>query len=215
MFQNLAMHLPSYQDGSGGGSSAFLHPGPPVYVPGSRPLVPVPHQYVHHHQVSPMGSATCTSAPSPSTVCSMSATSMAAMPSAAVTPSANSLPGQVSRGHHHGPQPHSGHLGGVWGQAVRSEAAPQYSSPAPAHGSLSHHHARFAFQGASGAAVVGPASCREAPSAYLSRANGLGSYASYMHGGEVAPWVGVESGLSSIQGVQGSIASPFGRLTAG
>lgn len=97
-------------------------------------------------QVSPMGSATCTSAPSPSTVCSMSATSMAAMPSAAVTPSANSLPGQVSRGHHHGPQPHSGHLGGVWGQAVRSEAAPQYSSPAPAHGSLSHHHARFAFQ---------------------------------------------------------------------
>ncbi|EEC16972.1 hypothetical protein IscW_ISCW022319 [Ixodes scapularis] len=51
MFQNLAMHLPSYQDGSGAGSSAFLHPGPPVYVPGSRPLLPVPHQYMHHHQV--------------------------------------------------------------------------------------------------------------------------------------------------------------------
>ncbi|KAH6928966.1 hypothetical protein HPB50_022326 [Hyalomma asiaticum] len=52
MFQNLAMHLPSYQDGSSAASAAFLHPGPPVYVPGTRPLVPVPHQYMHHHQAS-------------------------------------------------------------------------------------------------------------------------------------------------------------------
>ncbi|CAN8017709.1 unnamed protein product [Ixodes persulcatus] len=219
MFQNLAMHLPSYQDGSGAGSSAFLHPGPPVYVPGSRPLLPVPHQYMHHHQVPPMGSAT-TSAPSSSSSASASATSMAvAMPSAAVTPSAchggGSAPSGGPRSHHHHPhpqqgaQPHSGHLGGVWGQAVRTAQEPsaQYSSPAPAHGHLAHH-ARFAFQGASGVSSVGPASCREAPSAYLGRANGLGSYA-YM-GGEVTPWVGVESGLSSIQGVQA--ASPFGRL---
>lgn len=57
---------------------------------------------------------------------------------------------------------------------------------------------------------VAAASCREAPSAatYLSRTNGLGTYA-YM-GTDVAPWVGVESGLTSIQ--TGS-ASPFARIT--
>lgn len=110
-------------------------------------------------------------------------------------------------------QTHSGHLGGVWGQAMRGSpdatAAGQYTSPAPAHGHLAAHHARFAFQGAPGVTSVAAASCREAPSAaYLSRANGLGTYA-YM-GTEVAPWVGVESGLTSIQ--TGS-ASPFARIT--
>ncbi|XP_077487719.1 uncharacterized protein LOC144098742 isoform X2 [Amblyomma americanum] len=223
MFQNLAMHLPSYQDGSSGTSAAFLHPGPPVYVPGTRPLVPMPHQYMHHHQMSSMGTVVSSSA-SP-TAPSVAVSSMAAMPPAPVSPTVAPPPPTSSpaRGHHHhhhaataaagggAVQSHSAHLGGVWGQAVRgSPDTAQYSSPSPAHGHLAAaHHARFAFQGASGVTSVAAASCREAPSAYLSRANGLGSYA-YM-GTEVAPWVGVESGLSSIQG--GAVASPFARIT--
>ncbi|KAL3216737.1 hypothetical protein MRX96_051130, partial [Rhipicephalus microplus] len=205
MFQNLAMHLPSYQDGSSATSAAFLHPGPPVYVPGTRPLVPVPHQYMHHHQMSSMGGVATSSASSPAAP-SVAVSSMAAasMPAAPVSPAVAPPPPTSSpaRGHHHHhhhhhnpatPQPpphqhspsaasvqgHSGHLGGVWGQA-----------------------------GASGVTSVAAASCREGASAYLSRAaNGLGSYA-YM-GTEVTPWVGVESSLSSIQGG----ASPFARIT--
>ncbi|XP_077540087.1 uncharacterized protein LOC144152624 isoform X2 [Haemaphysalis longicornis] len=239
MFQNLAMHLPSYQDGSAGASAAFLHPGPPVYVPGTRPLVPMPHQYMHHHhhhhhQMSSMGSV-ATSSASPAAAPSVAVSSMAAagMPPAPVSPAVAPPPPTSSpaRGHHHPPhqhaagvavsaggavQTHSGHLGGVWGQAMRGSpdsAAGQYTSPAPAHGHLAAaaaHHARFAFQGAPGVTSVAAASCREAPSAatYLSRTNGLGTYA-YM-GTEVAPWVGVESGLTSIQ--TGS-ASPFARIT--
>lgn len=157
----------------------------------------------------------------------------AGMPPAPVSPAVAPPPPTSSpaRGHHHPPhqhaagvavsaggavQTHSGHLGGVWGQAMRGSpdsAAGQYTSPAPAHGHLAAaaaHHARFAFQGAPGVTSVAAASCREAPSAatYLSRTNGLGTYA-YM-GTEVAPWVGVESGLTSIQ--TGS-ASPFARIT--
>lgn len=201
MFQNLAMHIPSYQDATGGSSSPFMHPGPPVYVPGSRPLMPLPHQYMHHHQVASMGgSSSAGSPPIP-----ISSPSAASPPS--TTGAASVGAGGSSRTTHHH---HSSHLGGVWNQAVRSSDGNPYSNPAPAHGALSHH-SRFSFQNHSSMSSVG--SCRDSPSPYLSRSNGLGTYAGYM-GENVGPWVGVDtSSLSHVQGIQGSMPPTLGRLS--
>lgn len=121
-------------------------------------------------QMSSMGSV-ATSSASPAAAPSVAVSSMAAagMPPAPVSPAVAPPPPTSSpaRGHHHPPhqhaagvavsaggavQTHSGHLGGVWGQAMRGSpdsAAGQYTSPAPAHGHLAAaaaHHARFAFQ---------------------------------------------------------------------
>lgn len=165
--------------------------------------MPVPHQYVHHHQVSPLGGSPAAS------------TGSSAVPisSASVATSSNSGCGVVyaspstRSAHHH----HSSHLGGVWNQGVRSTDSNPYSNPTPAHGALAHH-SRFAFQNPTGMSGMG--SCRESSSSYLSRSNGLGSYASYM-GDNVSPWVGVDTSLPHVQGIQGTMSPSLGRLSAG
>ncbi|XP_064473724.1 GATA-binding factor 6-B-like isoform X2 [Ornithodoros turicata] len=213
MFQNLAMHIPSYQDATGGSSSPFMHPGPPVYVPGSRPLMPLPHQYMHHHQVTSLGGPSSASTGSPPIPISSSS---AATSSNSTSASSVCATGSSRSTHHH----HSSHLGGVWNQAVRSSDSSPYSNPTPAHGALSHH-GRFSFQAPlshipqNHTSMSGVGSCRDSSSPYLSRSNGLGSYAGYM-GDNVGPWVGVDtSSLSHVQGIQGSMSPALGRLSAG